>query len=141
LQRRFNQEWDLTIDPDTVRLFIEKAKAISAAVNDDYADGQEHEIELDGRTRDSHHHDGLAEEEEGNLTAEELRELINDLNVDEIAELIAIAWIGRGDFDAREWAEAVTAARERGVKRVAQYLLGFPLLADWLEEGLEAIGA
>ena len=31
--------------------------------------------------------------------------------------------------------------RERANKRTAKYLLGMPLLADWLEEGLEAIGA
>lgn len=76
-----------------------------------------------------------------NLTEEELRELINDLNVDEAAELIALAWVGRGDYDASEWKDAVRAARERTNKRTAKYLLGMPLLADWLEEGLEAIGA
>ncbi|MBX3570585.1 MAG: DUF3775 domain-containing protein [Rhizobiaceae bacterium] len=141
MQRRFDSEWELTIDPDTVRLFIEKAKAISAGVNDDYADGREHEVELNASAHDNHHHDGLAEEKSENLTREELRELFNDLNVDEVAELIAIAWIGRGDFDAREWSEAVAAARERGTRRTTSYLLGLPLLADWLEEGLEAIGA
>jgi hypothetical protein len=141
VQKQVEKEWDLAIDPDTVRFFILKAKAISAAVNDDYADGSEHEVELDSQSRDSHQHDGLAEEAEENLTEEELRELINDLNVDEAAELIALAWIGRGDYDAAEWTEAVNEARQRTNKRVSEYLLGMPLLADWLEEGLEAIGA
>ena len=141
MQKQVEKEWDLAIDPDTVRFFILKAKAISAAVNDDYADGSEHEVELDSQSRDSHQHDGLAEEAEENLTEEELRELINDLNVDEAAELIALAWIGRGDYDAAEWTEAVNEARQRTNKRVSEYLLGMPLLADWLEEGLEAIGA
>ena len=100
MQKRLEKESDLAIDPDTVRFFILKAKAISAAVNEDYADGSEHEVELDGQSRDSHLHDGLAEEAEENLTEEELRELINDLNVDEAAELIALAWIGRGDYEA-----------------------------------------
>lgn len=141
MQKRLEKEWDLTIDPDTVRMFIIKAKALSAAVNDDYADGSEHEIELDGQSRNSHLHDGLAEEAEENLTEEELRELINDLNVDEAAELIALMWIGRGDYEASEWTEAVDEARRRSNKRISKYLLGMPLLADWLEEGLEAIGA
>ncbi|WP_044548255.1 DUF3775 domain-containing protein [Mesorhizobium japonicum] len=141
MQQRLEKDWDLTIGPDTVRLFILKAKALSAAVNEDYADGAEHEIEFDGDTHDNHHHDGLAEESSENLTEEELRELIDDLNVDEAAELIALAWVGRGDYDAAEWVDAVTAARERANKRTAKYLLGMPLLADWLEEGLEAIGA
>ena len=87
MQKRLEKEWDLSIDPDTVRLFILKARAISAAVNEDYADGSEHEVEFNSRSRDSHLHDGLAEEAEENLTEEELRELINDLNVDEAAEL------------------------------------------------------
>jgi hypothetical protein len=141
LQQRLDREWELTIGPDTVRLFIEKAKAISAAINDDYADGSEHEVELDGNSRDNHHHDGLAEEKTDNLTAEELRQLIEDLNVDEAAELIALMWIGRGDYSADEWNEAVNEARQRGNRRTSKYLLGMPLLGDWLEEGLEALGA
>ena len=97
MQQRREREWELSIGPDTVRLFILKAKGLSAAVNEDYTDGAEHEVEFDGDTHDNHHHDGLAEESSENLTEEELRELINDLNVDEAAELIALAWVGRGD--------------------------------------------
>lgn len=141
MQRRFDKEWGLTIGPDTVRLFIEKAKTISAAVNEDYADGAEHEVELSDASVDNHHHDGLAEEKVEDLTSEELRELIDDLNVDEASELVALMWIGRGDYDAAEFAEAVAEARSRGTKGTASYLLGNPLLGDWLEEGLEAIGA
>ena len=141
MERRLDREWELSIGPDTVRLFIEKAKALSAAVNDDYVDGSEHEVELDGHTMDNHHHDGLAEEKSENLTEEELRELIADLNVDEAAELIALMWIGRGDYEASEWTEVVNEARRRGNRDTAKYLLGMPMLGDWLEEGLEAIGA
>ncbi len=141
MERKAEKEWDLTIGPDTVRDFILKAKAISAAVNEDYADGAEHEVEIDDGARETHHHDGLAEEESEDLRSQELRELIRDLNVDEAAELVAIAWIGRGDYDPTEWTEAVEEARRRGNRRTAAYLLGLPLLGDYLEEGLEAIGA
>jgi hypothetical protein len=141
VHQKADRAWDLTIGPDTVRLFIEKAKVISAAMNDDYVDGGEHEIELDGDTNDSHSHAGLIEEESEDLTEEELRELIDDLNVDEAAELVALAWLGRGDYDASEWTEAVAEARRRGNHRTAVYLLGMPMLGDWLEEGLEALGA
>lgn len=141
MRKQMQKEWDLTIDPETVRLFILKAKAISAALPDDYDDGHEHEVELDSLSRDSHRHDGLAEEEEENLTEAELRELIGDLNVDEAAELIALAWIGRGDYDRSEWSQAVADARSRVNKRVAKYLMGMPTLGAWLEEGLEALGA
>ncbi|MDI6027126.1 DUF3775 domain-containing protein [Corticibacterium sp. UT-5YL-CI-8] len=141
MQIQPEKEWDLSIDPDTVRLFILKAKAISAGVNEDYEDGSDHEVEFDGNGHDTHRHDGLAEEESENLTEIELRELINDLNVDEAAELIALAWLGRGDYDAGEWQDAVSEALQRGNKRTAKYLLGMPLLGDYLESGLDALGA
>ena len=134
-------EFELTIDPETVRLFVLKARAISAAVNDDYDAGHEHEIELDGQARDSHAHDGLAEEEDENLTSSELRALIEDLNVDDTADLLAITFIGRGDFEPAEWEQAVLEARPRVNKRIATYLLSMPMLGEWLEEGLEKIGA
>jgi Protein of unknown function (DUF3775) len=133
-------EWELTIGPDMVRNFVLKARAIGAELREDYADGAEHEIEIDGEARDTHHHDGLAEEAAEDLREEELRELFQDLNDDEAAELIALLWIGRGDYDASEWKDAVAEARGRGRKRLATYLMRQPMLAEWLEEGLEAIG-
>jgi hypothetical protein len=141
VKRNPEKEWELSVGPDTVRMLILTAKAVSAAVNDDYADGAEHEIEFDGDGHDNHHHDGLAEEEEEDLTARELRALIEDLNVDEAAELVALAWVGRGDYDASEWSEALTAARQQSARRAARYLMGMPMLGDYLEEGLEALGA
>lgn len=140
MQKPVEKTWDLTIAPDTVRLIIEKARTVSAAVNEDYEDGAEREIELDGDAHDTHHHDGLAEEETEDLTEQELRQIIRELNVDEAAELIALTWIGRGDYEAAEFAEAVAEARQRNY-RLTRYLLGMPMLGDWLEEGLEAIGA
>ncbi|MBN9243613.1 MAG: DUF3775 domain-containing protein [Mesorhizobium sp.] len=141
MKRHRDKEWALAIGPDTVRLFVLKAKALSAAVNEDYVDGAEHEVEFDGDRRDRHHHDGLAEERSQDLSTQEFRELIRDLNVDEAAELVALVWIGRGDYLASEWSEAVADARERPYRHTAKYLLAMPTLADWLEEGLEAIGA
>jgi Protein of unknown function (DUF3775) len=134
-------EWELAIGPDTVRNFVLKARAIGAALSDDYADGSEHEVEIDGEAHDPHHHDGLVEEETGDLREEELRELLQDLNDDEAAELIALVWLGRGDYDPGEWKDAVAEARGRGRKRLDAYLMRLPMLAEWLEEGLEAIGA
>lgn len=134
-------EFELTIDPETVRLFVLKARAISAGLNDDYDAGHEHEIELDDQSRNRHSHDGLAEEEEENLTSSEFRALIEDLNVDEAADLLAITFIGRGDFEPGEWEQAVLEARPRVNKRIATYFLAMPMLGEWLEEGLEKIGA
>ena len=65
---------------------------------------------------------------------------INQLNVDEQVHLVALAWIGRGTFSADEFDEAVQTARDERVNSTSRYLLGMPLLADYLEEGLERLG-
>lgn len=131
---------DLTISADTIRLFIQKARAVSESVDDAFQDGSDHEVEFDEETlTDSHHHDGLAEEESENLSKEELRELIDDLNIDEAAEVVAITWIGRGDYDADDYAQAIEQARERAMGSTANYLLGMSLLADYMEAGLDSL--
>lgn len=143
MKRRMDREWDLTIGPETVRLFIAKANALESGVSDDYEAGHEHEVEFDEQSLGNHSHDALVEEEEENLTAEELRELIDDLNVDETAELIALVWVGRGDYGPEQWKEAVEEAGNRQSRKhkASAYLLGMPLLGEYLESGLEAIGA
>jgi hypothetical protein len=71
---------------------------------------------------------------------QELVEFIKDLDVDEAAALVALAWIGRGDFEAEEWKVAVAEARERAEGPTWKYLLGMALLPDYLEEALSAFG-
>jgi Protein of unknown function (DUF3775) len=68
----------------------------------------------------------------------ELRSIIDDLNVDEQARLVALSWVGRGDFSREEWADAVRLAHERHTGSTSRYLLGMPLLPDYLDEGLAA---
>ncbi|GGE86559.1 DUF3775 domain-containing protein [Stappia taiwanensis] len=131
---------DLSLSPDTMRMFVQKARAAASSDNDGFEDGRDHEVEFDVDTlEDSHAHDGLAEEESEDLSGEELRELIEDLNVDEAAELVAIVWIGRGDYDQSDFEQAVEQARERAVGSTATYLIGMPLFADHLEAGLDAL--
>ncbi|WP_349357780.1 DUF3775 domain-containing protein [Stappia sp.] len=131
---------DLSLSPDTIRMLIQKARAASASLEDSFEDGGEHDIEFDAETlEDSHAHDGLAEEEADDMTGEEVRELIDDLNVDEAAEVVAMVWIGRGDFDAGDFEQAVEEARERAVGSTSKYLLEMPLFADHLEAGLDAL--
>lgn len=76
----------------------------------------------------------------GDATYEEVKTAIDDLNEDEQIELVALTWLGRGDFDVKEWPEAVRAAREAHNDYTAGYLLGIPLLSDYLEEGLSQFG-
>lgn len=73
-------------------------------------------------------------------TRRELSTFISALNDDEQASLVALAWIGRGTFEAEELDEAIQTARDERVNSTARYLVGMPLLADYLEEGLEKLG-
>ena len=77
-----------------------------------------------------------------NSMVRELIEYIRDLDVDETAALLALAWIGRGDFEAGDWENAVKAAAERGPNDAPawRYLLGMPLLPDYLADALSAFG-
>ena len=65
---------------------------------------------------------------------------IEDLDEDEQAELVALAWTGRGDFDAASWPEAVRTARERREGSTARYLIQMETLAENLDDGLAAFG-
>lgn len=75
-----------------------------------------------------------------NPTRKELVAAIQSLNEDERIELLALVWVGRGDFSAEEWEEALSTAGDRHNGREAKYLLGIPLLGDYIEEGLETLG-
>ncbi len=67
---------------------------------------------------------------------EELLGAIRDLPEDERLQLVALAWLGRGTYDISEWKTALETARSEHKKRAAEYLLGLPLLGDYLEDGL-----
>ncbi len=73
-------------------------------------------------------------------TFDELTAAIRELNRDEQIELVALTWLGRGSFSTDQWHEAVAEARDAHNDRTAEYLTGIPLLSDYLEEGLTAMG-
>lgn len=66
----------------------------------------------------------------------ELTAFLDALNEDGQVELVALAWLGRGDEGAEDWDELIKEARRAHNERTASYLLGMPLLSDYLEEGL-----
>lgn len=65
---------------------------------------------------------------------------IKAMNDDERAELLALMLVGRGDYDISEWSSALQDARDYDTPDFTAYLMGHPLLADYLEEGLDAHG-
>lgn len=73
-------------------------------------------------------------------TYQELKAFLDNLNEDEQADLVALTWLGRGDYEAGEWTTAVREARARHTGSTTDYLLGTPLLPDLLEEGMNTLG-
>ncbi|MDD8023572.1 MAG: DUF3775 domain-containing protein [Paracoccaceae bacterium] len=76
----------------------------------------------------------------GSGQGRELRAFIANLNEDEKASLTAVMWIGRETYDASELDEAIETARAEATAPTEDYLLGIPMLADYLEDGLNALG-
>ena len=71
---------------------------------------------------------------------QELVAFIETMSEDEQVDLVTLAWLGRGDGTLEEWAELRAEAARVHNKRTASYLLGEPLLPDYLEEALAAFG-
>jgi len=75
-----------------------------------------------------------------NPTEQELRDALDSLSILERQEVLALMWLGRGDYDAENWREALQQSGETMTANFTDYLLGTPLLGDYLEEGAVALG-
>ncbi len=97
-------------------------------------------VESWGGARDSDDSDNILADLTGDATGLELKRFIRSLNDDEQAELVAVAWIGRGTFEAEELDDAIETAKIEKVNPTEQYLMGIPLLSDYLEDGMDKLG-
>jgi hypothetical protein len=70
----------------------------------------------------------------------ELVEFVAGLNVEEQTDLLALIWLGRGDYDLDEWDDAVAEAEARIAARDPDYMIGDAALPEYLGGGLEAFG-
>ena len=71
---------------------------------------------------------------------EELKGFIDNLNEDEQIDLVALLWFGRDDGGVAEWPGVRREAARARNEHSADYLLGTPLLSDYLSEGLSRLG-
>ncbi|CAH0288202.1 hypothetical protein ROS9278_04149 [Roseomonas sp. CECT 9278] len=123
-----DEDFDLGISLESVAAIVDAARAVQES-EESGADDREDEDE-----------EGLDAEDDENMDEDALRAFIAELNEDEQASLIALAWVGRGDYAGPDFEEARTLARERNIRDAAEYLLGIDLLGDMLEEGLAELG-
>lgn len=71
----------------------------------------------------------------------EFASTVDSLEPEQQMMLVALMWVGRGDYGVDEWDEAMAEARAHWNERTAQYLIGTPQVADYLSEGLEQFDA
>jgi len=127
----------LAIDPEKVLFIIAKAREfdLEDEVLGDDGDDSRKELEV----FDEANMDDLKRQGEDPIL-EELSSFINALTEDEQIDLVALTWLGRDDNTLADWSSLRAEAARSHNDRTAQYLLGTPLLSDFLEEGLSMLG-
>lgn len=119
------EEFDLGISLEIVATVVDLANAVQDA-EEGLLSGEDDEDE---------------DEDEDEITEEMLTDFIDELNEEQQVALIALAWVGRGDYEPEEWAEALKLAAERNARGDASaYLTGMEGLGDLLSEGAGAFG-
>ena len=83
---------------------------------------------------------GVLEDHKDDPVVQELVAVINSMSVDEQVDLVALTWLGRGDGTLEDWSELREEAARAHNRRTAAYLLGIPLLADYLGEAIAQFG-
>ena len=78
------------------------------------------------------------DEDMNEVVEDEVRTAIEDLAEDQQAELLALAMVGRGTYDASEWDEALEEAGDQPSTEIVEQLLDMPTLAAYLDAGLAA---
>lgn len=125
-------EISLAVPIDTLAFIIEKAREFDV------------QVEVDDPEPGSNPADdkelAILEATPDNPAEIELTATLVNLNDDELTELLALLWVGRGDFDKESWGDAVRQARAAKNKRIVRYLVGTPMLGDLVEEGLAELG-
>ena len=121
---------ELTVSSETVFFIIVKAREFDeqvAPTDPDSGSNPTDDREID-----------VLEEAADNPVVQELQAAFERLNIDEQLDLLALTWLGRGEFgtfaDARKEAEGLEEVH------AGRYLIGTPLLGDYLEEGLSQLG-
>jgi Protein of unknown function (DUF3775) len=120
---------ELTISPETAFFIIVKAREFDEKVPPTDPDSGSNPS--DDRAVD-------VLEEEDDSVEQELESALSSLNIDEQLDLMALTWLGRGDFTS--FAEARKEAEDMRDKHIASYLMGTPQLGDYIEEGLSQLG-
>lgn len=123
---------DLSISPEEAYFILLRAREFDEKVEETDPDSGSNASD-DGEV-------DVLEDSPDDAVDAELSASIRRLNDDQLRDLIALIWIGRGDFSVGEWSEARAAARDITRQRAPRYIAGIPLVSDYLEEALSQLG-
>ena len=121
---------------DTICRLILRAKELEAQVP--AADPDEDPEDVDDYDDEGGEALSVLEDELNTSVEEEVQAALDDLAEDQLAELVALAWVGRGTYDASEWDEAFAEANDLSVAERMDEVTEMPMLAGLLEAGLAA---
>ncbi len=122
----------LGISPEKVAFIIIKAREYDVKVEPEDLEGGSNAAD-DGMRE-------VLEDTANDATEQELESFISSLNEEEQVNLVALTWLGRGDDTKDGWEDLLNQARDAHNEHTASYLLGIPLVSDYLEEGLSELG-
>ena len=122
----------LTISSESVCFIIVNARELD--VRDELTDPDSGSDASDDRML------SVLEAQSDDPTLRELQTFIAALSEEEQTDLVALMWLGRGDSTLEDWLDLCDEAQQQHNNRTAAYLLGEPLLSDFLEEGLSQFG-
>ena len=124
---------ELSISPEKVAFLIEKAREfdVKEAASDPDSGSNATDDDMIDVLMDSGK----------DPVVREITGFIRALTEDEQVDLITLMRLGRGDGDIDDWDDLRSeAADQREGRSTARYLLGEPMLGDFLAEGLDAFG-
>ncbi|CEG56542.1 DUF3775 domain-containing protein [Legionella fallonii] len=119
----------LNIDTETISDLLDKARQFQA----------KEEVSFPEVTEDMDSLYVLADYQ-NDPVYEETVDFIDNLRPDQQATLVALMYLGRGDYSEKEWNEAFDFAQDELTEHTGEYLLSTPTVADDIERGLNILG-
>ena len=121
---------------ETICRLILRTKELEAQVP--AQDPDEDPDDVDDRDDEGGEALSVLEDELNTGVEEEVEALLDDLAEDQLSEVVALAWVGRGTYDASEWDDAFEEANSLDGQEKIDELMDMPLLPGHLEAGLAA---
>ena len=123
---------ELSVSEEKLCFIIEKAREFD--VKDEVTDPDDASNPTDDAQI------AVLEDHKDDPVLQEIVAVVRSMTIDEQIDLVTLVWLGRGDGSLDDWSDLRAEAARDHNDRTASYLLGMPLLADYIEEGMAQFG-